>query len=347
MYIISLPKDWVREMNIKPGDPLTISKGENMSLTISPKGLGITGGVSEAELLISPKDDVDSIARKIIALYLVGYKTIRIFTKGEPIIPACRAAIKEIVKKKFVGTEVVSDSSKEITLQVLLSFPELSVSSSLRRMWTITTSMHKDILLALKDLDYELAQTVIELDDEIDRFELHIIRQLKTAVMNPRILSEIGLKTPRDSLGFRVVTKSVERIADNAANIAEIVLRLKSPLEPKLFNKISDLSNFANSVFEGSIKSLLERNYGLADYVIAKGKIITVSMENEFLKLVSKGYNPEAILNSRLILESVKRMAEYTTDITEVVLNLTVEKASSSKNSHDGGKRFVGNKNKY
>lgn len=83
--------------------------------------------------------------------------------------------------------------------------------------------MHSDVLRVLRESDEKLAQDVIALDDEVDRFSLYVIRQLKMAVQNERILREIGLSNPRDCLGYRIIVKFVERIADHATYIGESV----------------------------------------------------------------------------------------------------------------------------
>lgn len=85
----------------------------------------------------------------------------------------------------------------------------------MRRMCLITASMHKDALQALKESGKTLARDAIALDDEVDRFSLYVIRQLKMAVQNERMLREIGLSNPKDCLGYRIIVKFVERIAEN------------------------------------------------------------------------------------------------------------------------------------
>lgn len=84
----------------------------------------------------------------------------------------------------LIGTEIIADSSDEIVLRVLLSYPELSIQSALRRICVITSSMHKDAMLALKDLDKELALDITTMDDEVDRFSLYVIRQLEAVVQD-------------------------------------------------------------------------------------------------------------------------------------------------------------------
>ncbi len=318
-YIVSLPKKWVKNMNLKAGSQLVISKQSDASLLLTPKELAKPVKQEEASIIVHQDEKPDTIARKIIALYLFGCSSIKI--KGEQITSFQRNFIKDLVRRKLVGTEIVSDSLNEMRLQVLLSYPELSVESALRRMYLIATEMHEDAMQALKILDKKLAQDVIALDDEVDRFSFYVIRQLKAAVQSERIIREIGLSSTRDCLGYRIIAKSVERIADHAVKIAENLLSLDKEIDDSVFQKIFEMSSFARAVFEDSIKSLFKKDYSMADSVVMRAKTM-VEMENEVIRLITKKTETREILSIRMIMESIRRTAEYASDIAEIILNL-------------------------
>jgi phosphate uptake regulator len=187
----------------------------------------------------------------------------------------------------------------------------------------ITASMQRDAINALKGFDYQQAKEVAVTDNEVDRFNLYIIRQLKTAVQNRRIIKEIGLQNARDCLGYRLVTKSVERTADHAASIADNVLLIKNNLEPDTNEKLDQMSNLAVSMFETAIEALFRQDYALAESIVEKTKEIAL-MEKEAVD-ASQKVDVEDAPYLRLIIESILRTAEYASDIAEVVLNLTVE----------------------
>jgi len=322
-YIVSLPKKWVSALGLKAGSQIIVSQ-QNSSLILTPKEMvEPSTQLAEANLKISGNDDPDTITREIISLYLVGYNFIRVRTNEERISALQRNAIKELTRKKLVGTEIISETPNEIKLQILVSYPELSVENALRRMCLIATSMHEDAIQALKNLDKKLAHEVIQLDDEVDRFSLYIIRQLKAAVQNEKILKDIGLENPRDSLGYRVIVKFVERIADHAAKIAENVMSLEEKPNETILQALSEMSAFAKTVFEDSIKSLFKKDYALADQVISKAKTIAV-LENKVVKETQLKIKQTDISSIRMIMESIRRTAEYASDIAEIVLNLNI-----------------------
>jgi Na+/phosphate symporter len=233
-------------------------------------------------------------------------------------------ALKDFIRNKLVGVEIVSQSRNEVVLQTILNYSELSVQNALRRMSIIATSMHRDAMAVLKENDRELAQTIVKTDDEVDRFSFFIIRQLKLAVGDNRIIKEIGLKTARDCLGYRLITKSVERAADHAVSIARNAMTMK-PVDAELLKKISESSDFAISIFEEAINSLFIKDYNSADDVLMRKKSIENYDKTIIGDITSKHFDSETVASLRLIVESIRRLAEYGSDIAEVVLNLAAE----------------------
>lgn len=324
-YIVSLPKKWVTKNQLKKGSSLLISEEEDGSLSVSShSGLTREETLDEAFIKVSSNDNPHTIVRKAVSAYLVGYNMIHIKSQDhQQMTFRQRNTAKDFARRLLVGTEIVTDTPTELILQVLLSYPELSIQSALRRMCIITSSMHKDAMTALKDLDSQLAKSVVTTDDEVDRFNLYVIRQLKMAIQNPRIIKEIGLKNARDCLGYRLVTKSVERTADHAASIAENVLLLKKPIDEEIFKDLEEMSTLAISMFETAIEALFRLDFNLAESVIQKTKDVNFTMKEALLS--SKRIGSEDIANLRLVIESLRRTAEYASDIAEIVLNLTVE----------------------
>ena len=323
-YIISLPKGWVTKMNMKKGSRVELVAKQDGSIVIFPEGALKIEKSSEATIEAEPSEKPDSIIRKIVSTYLVGYNIISIRTKNRRFDPIQRSKIKDFVRRMLVGTEIIFDSSKEIVLKVLLSYPELSVQSALRRMCIISSSMHKDAVEALKEGDMELAQEVIDMDAEVDRFGLYIIRQLKAAINDQRIIKEIGLNNARDCLGYRLITKTVERTADHAVEVAEKVMILVRPLASELIEKIEKMSLSAILVFEEAVETLFKRDFSAANNVVQKAKELTL-LKKETMELALKLQNLEENLSIRLIIESITRAIEYASDIAEIVMNLNIE----------------------
>lgn len=327
-YIVSLPKWWVSEMKLKAGDPVNIYVQEDMSLLITAGKTSPRAEIgSETTLKISPDENPDKIIRRIVSLYLIGYNTIRIISEQGRISNLQSESIKNFIRKKLVGTEVVMDLPNEMVVKVILSYPELSVRDAVRRMALITKSMIEDSIANLKERDPELAKSVISRDDDVDRFSMYIIRQLKSAIVDRKVMSDIGLRGPRDCLGYRLIVKSVERIADHAVMISKNSMRLKSRVEDSLMKRLLEIKNLSLEAFEKAMESLFKEDPDLSEKVIESREII-VKTEDEIAELVIKKPYENAVI-IRLIAESLRRISEYSCDIAEVVLNLTAEKPAA------------------
>jgi phosphate uptake regulator len=87
--------------------------------------------------------------------------------------------------------------------------------------------------------------------------------------------------------------------------------------------KIVEMSALAISIFENSIDSLFRRDFELAESSIQRTKEVLL-IEKEAVAAV-QDIGAEEAANLRLIIESVRRTAEYAADIAEIVLNMTVE----------------------
>jgi phosphate uptake regulator len=225
-YIISLPKSWIDKMGLKRSSVVSITQRDDMSLCIQPKGIESPERVKKVIIVIQQGDKPESVVRRLVSSYINGYNIIQIRSTEKRIDLESRFAIKDFVRKKLVGTEILSDLPNELTLQILLSYSELSVKDALRRMSIIAASMHRDAVQTLSTDNPRIAKEVVNMDDEVDRFSFYVIRLLNVSAMDAHVLKESGIKTLRQCLSYSLITKSVERMADHATNIAQNRLAL-------------------------------------------------------------------------------------------------------------------------
>jgi phosphate uptake regulator len=326
-FIISLPKSWVEQMGLQRGSVVRISKRDDLTLQIQPQGSGKSDDSKKVLIIPGINDTPEIIVRKVVSSYLMGYNIIQMKSKEKRLDSSQRFKVKDFTRKKLVGTEILSDLPKELTLQVLLSYTELSVKDALRRMSVLAASMHRDAIIALGTEENILAREIVAMDDEVDRFNLYIIRLLKVAVKDRRILKESGLRSFRECLDYRLITKSVERTADHAVNIAQnrLALTLATPNE-EILDELKKISEFALEIFEDAMNAVFNEDYSEADQVLEKA-VQTRTLEAEAIQKIVKNAPPGEVPSLRLIVESILRTAEYGADIAEIVLNMTVKDA--------------------
>jgi phosphate uptake regulator len=326
-YIVSLPKPWVEEAGLRKGGRVEFSKQENWGLTLTPFGsTKFDDERARCTVSLTPNVDPGALTRMIISLYVVGYSTIEIKSKSGNLAASTRDTIRDVARGKLVGTELVTESAQSATLQVLLNYPQLLVPDALRRMLSILGAMIQDSMQALFKIDKESASQVVKIDDEIDRFSLYVIRQLKWAVKHPTLLSRIGLASPVECLGYRIIAKSVERSADHATRIASSVLLLQQPPNAALLKDATALSQLSLKMMETALRACFAGDYRLAEGVLLEGTKVP-DLESKLVdRLLREKMSAGDLSAMRLVSESLRRIGEYATDVAEVVLNSTVQK---------------------
>ena len=317
-YIVSIPRNWIDELQLKKNSGITLIKNPNDSITLFQSE---QNKKRHAVGLIGKGDSKESIRRKIIAIYLSGYNIIEIKTKGIEISSTNRGIIRDLVRSTLMGTEIVEASSEKMVLQVLTNLSQLSFDVALKRMYITATNMHREAIQALKDIDVNYAEEIVKMDDEVDRFSLYMMRNLNLSLEDVQVLFDSGLEKPSECLGYRTVVKCVERIADHAALIAKKIKYLNSSVDKKILKEIEDLSEDSLAVFENSITALSKRDYLMAEKVASR---VTKVIEKEKKQMDAlKIADNTPIL--KLILEDIRRTAEYSSDISEVVMDETVQ----------------------
>ena len=326
-YIVSLPRIWIDHMGLKRGSVVSLTQNSDMSLNIKPKDMVLHERGKKVVITINQLAKPESVVRYLVTSYLKGYNIIQIHSEEKRIDPETRFAIKDFARKKLVGAEILSDVPNELTLQILLSYSELSVKDALKRMSIIATSMHVDAVQTLNAENPRIAKEIMSMDDEVDRFSFYIIRLLNVAVMDPLVLKESGIGAPQQCLGYRLITKSVERMADHATNIAENRLSLHLvPINDEILFELDKISSSAIKTFGAAMEAVFDENYDEADKVLEAAEL-TQGMEEEVIHKIIKLAPVEDVPQLRLIVESIVRTSEYGADIAESVLNMTVNEA--------------------
>ena len=133
-------------------------------------------------------------------------------------------------------------------------------------------------------------------------------------------LNKIGIRHPRECLGYRLITKCIERIGDHAVKIAKNVLKMGAGINAD--DPIFKMAELSRKVFESSINSMTEEDLQTINKIVVEAKKISqfgVSLESQECE------SPDYVELS-MILESLRRVAEYSADIAEVSINMNVKK---------------------
>ena len=347
-FITSLPKDWVQKAGIGRGSEVAFISRDDSSLLLVPrKIMEQKKEVEKAKpkeywVLVDSKEDSQSVCRKLRALYVVSAELIHIRFKGGGDFSKHKAAINNLARNMLLGSEIIEETSNEMTLQILITHPAFPVETAIRRMAILALLANRDAILALKNINQEgLIQSVIDGYNDVNRLNLYVVRQLKFGIER-NLFKELGFKTPKEFLSYRIVTNNITSIADNAVNIVNNIMTLrrliesktlflKEPIDEEVHSQILEFNSLAHKSFEESLKALLQRSYEHADKIIAESASFT-AFENDLINLMfSKKLDPNLSSIFRLIIDCSRRVVEYSRNVAEVTLHRTVEEKSSAR----------------
>ena len=319
-YVVSLPKKWVKKNGLSKGDSVVVAEQEG-SILIEPSE--VERGPKEITIHVSSVPSVDSLRRLIIAYYLVGYDTIHIkLDRGDHL--KYKKDIRRILNF-LIGVEIIEDIGDSVTMEILLDHKRMSTTDVLSRMHMINKSMLTDMIRAFEEGDMDLAKDIIQREREIDRLYFLVVRQLKSAARYQEVSEKLGITHQRDSLGYRIVVKGFERIADHLENILQNYIKLKELEKKSEMGEFSKLARRVLEVYDDAVTAMFKQDHELIDRVFTEDKEIEKEHTRLSNQLFEQKKDVQTSLIRKRILDSISRISGYSTDIAEIAINMSVK----------------------
>jgi len=284
---------------------------------------------------VDPKEKAQSTLRMIRALYAIGADVIHIRFKSVEEAEKHKAETKNFVRDTCLGSEIIDETQDAITVQILIRHSEFPIEKAVRRMAIVALSANKDSIAALKNRSTALFDSVINAHNDVNRLGLYIVRQLKHGIER-NLFRELGFKTPKEFLLYRIAVNDIQNIGENAMNIInnlgtfqrmidDETLFVKDPIDEEIHAQLIHFNNLAHQLFEDSIKAMFKRAYDEAENLISKRESLA-PLENELIMMMStKKLDPNLASVLRLIFDSSRRILDYARNMAELTLNRTVE----------------------
>ncbi len=182
----------------------------------------------------------------------------------------------------------------------------------------------EDSIVALKKQDIELARKVYESDDNVDDLESKIERICINLIARQQPLAK-DLRTI--STALKIIT-DMERIADHAADIAELTIRMADLKYIKPIIDIPVMAELAKKMVIRSIDSYIKQDIDLAKEVCDSDDEVDDMFSRIVLELINiMKNNPETVEQATdlmFIVKYLERIGDHATNIAEwVVFNVT------------------------
>jgi phosphate transport system protein len=179
---------------------------------------------------------------------------------------------------------------------------------------------------AFKTNDYALAREVYENDDIADELEIKVERRSLRILLSQQPVAR-DLRTI--STALKMVT-DMERICDQAKNIAEIVLRFEGKELVKMPDNVLLMSEKCVAMVNKSIEAFINSDMALAKHVMALDDEVDAyfhTIHDNVASLITQ--DPDCVLQAIdfvMMAKYLERISDHAVNIAEwVVFNITGE----------------------
>lgn len=313
--VVSLPIKWVKEAGVKPGDSMALVEEQDGSLRVIPQsGLKKTG---ESLCVVNADLCTENLLTKVlIGEYMVGHEIIQVVSK-RPLKPEQLQEIRDATSK-LIGMGVVEQTLNRVTLQSLVDHTKFPIYASIKRLHAIIIAMFDAILHAIAERETKYLKEVANMENDVDRLYRLIVRQLVLAAKDREMMKQVGVETPLNILGNRVVVKALEEVADHVHSIATnaLLTYIEKGSDASSLKKTSPLISMTKTVAENALEAFLKKD------AAAGGK---ASMDAD--KAIRECGAAETV-SLKVILWNLVHVIRQYKAIAEIAVNRALEQSS-------------------
>lgn len=319
-HVVSLPKKWVDRSGLGRSDLVAIHEETDGSLLVVPH---TPAKPKSRTIQLDLPDDVSDagIVRRLVGAYLAGADEIRLVANGR-MDPHVRKVIRNAIRD-LVGVEMLEETSEAVTLQDLVGASDMDLRKTVTRMQRIARIMFDDALIALAQRDNAIADDVTGRDDELDRLEWHVSKQMHALLEQPRLAARLQVR-PAEALNFFLVARAIERMGDHASKICRNIRVLPDEQVPAaVLTSILAQADAIRRVWDDAFTALKRNEFDLASKAVDHGK--TLGRWRAELGNLVGDLDGDIVGPLTLIGDSVDRTRGYAIDIAETAMNQTFQ----------------------
>mgnify|MGYP005849170717 CR=1 FL=1 len=248
-FTITLPNEWVQNMNLKPKDEIDLIEDGNQLVINSKKNNEFNSVSFDISNLSIPL-----IWKYFSTIYREGYDEIVItfsdaykryenaysysaaYRKDKLISEDKKSlflTIQDIVNR-FIGMEIIEFNNKECIVRQMEEPSDKQFESSVKRIFFILDQFFQDLLIAVKTDDLRNLKETHTIDTNLDRFHDFCCR----------ILSKTGCKSPHKSQLIFTTLYMLELLGDEFKAISDCLLKKDYQKERK------NLERFSETIYE-------------------------------------------------------------------------------------------------
>jgi phosphate uptake regulator len=319
---MTLPAEWAGEQDVEKGDEVSLRMGSKGTLTVMPESVQ----QEESEAVIHAQHlDADAVERAIVAQYVLGRRIIHVEVESGGTLGSAQINAVYNAETQLMGLGVVEETPERITIRCSVDPEDFELDNLLGRLESTGSTMRNEAVKALAHGNPDLAQRALNRERQANKIFVLLLRLTFTAYQNPNLARAVGLDSGFPLIGYRSIAKNLELTADNAEDIAEIVLETEGhtvDVDDATMRHIREYTDTVNEITELGVRAAVERDYDLA--IETRETFAEVrNREIEILEDLAEMPN-EDLLRVREVLVSLGQTAQYAVRNAEIATNLAL-----------------------
>jgi phosphate uptake regulator len=321
---MTLPAAWARENGVEKGDEVAVRTTAEGTLTVTPESA--RGEETEATISVG-EFDADAVERAIIGQYVLGRRVIHVTAEDTLDGPPINAVYN--AESQLMGLGVIEETPERITIRCSVDPEDFDLANLLTRLENTGRTMRHEAMTALARHDTDLAERALNRERQANKIFVLLLRLIFTSYRNPQLAREMGLSDGFPLIAYRSVAKNLELIADNAENMAEIVLDAggdRLGLDDATVRKIRTHNDHVDELTELAVEAVVERDFETARE--ANAKFMKLSERELDLMKDLPELSQKRLLQVREVLVALQQTGQHAVRIVEIASNLSLNEPS-------------------
>ncbi|WP_306057174.1 phosphate signaling complex PhoU family protein [Natronococcus wangiae] len=322
---MTLPAEWATEHGVEKGDEVTIRTSGKGTLTVMPE----SANTEETEAIIHVDNlDAAAVERAIVAQYVLGRRVIRIQREDGALDSDHINAVYQ-AETQLMGLGVIEETPESISIRCSVDPEDFTLDNLLERLERTGRTMRGEAIKALAHGNPDLAQRALNRERQANKIFVLLLRLIFTAYQNPNLARAVGLNSGFPLIGYRSIAKNLELTADNAEDVADIVMETKGhtlDVDSSIMRDIRELNDVVDQITSLAVEAAVERDYDKSNEVRSLFHEIS-DREHEILAELPEMAN-EDLLRVREVLVSLQQTAQYAMRNAEISANLALNEES-------------------
>ena len=323
---MTLPAEWAKAQDVEKGDEVSLRMGSKGTLTVMPESLQ----QEESEAVIHAGElDAEAVERAILAQYVLGRRVIHVEVETGGTLGSATINAVYNAETQLLGLGVIEETPERIAIRCSVDPEDFTLDNLLTRLESTGSTMRNEGIKALAHGNPDLAQRALNRERQANKIFVLLLRLIFTSYQNPNLARAVGLDGGFPLIGYRSIAKNLELTADNAEDIAEIVLETEGhslEVDQATMRRIRDFTDDVDEITEKGVQAAVQRDYDIAIEVRELFQQIE-DREREILDDLEEMPN-EDLLQVREVLVSLGQTAQYAVRNAEIATNLALNEDS-------------------